>query len=144
MNSDRWGYFDGSGYHYWPAIVRAADHYGFDRNDPIYKHRHRDRRKGRKPCPSCGLHAATERNYPCDVQLARAADIESEGYPATFCSRCSIAMPVRTGQIVARCWYCENAPKSRRPQIRNGGAYVDDGLGCVEKLPSHVLSWEPS
>jgi hypothetical protein len=135
---DRWGYHDAGGFHFWPSIVKAANHYGFTRHDPVYKKR-TPYQKGRTNCPCCGLHDAGDRTYPCDVQLARAADIEAEGYPATFCRRCSSAMPTREGQIVPICWHCQDPPKAHQPRVRNGGAYVDDGLGCVEKLPGHVI-----
>jgi predicted nucleic-acid-binding Zn-ribbon protein len=141
VSSDRWGYFDGESYRFWPSIVKSADYYGFDRNDPVYKTR-TPYEKGQKQCPSCGLHAAQDRNYPCDVQLARAADIEAEGYPATFCRRCSGAMPTRNDQVIPLCWFCTNPPQAHRSRIRNGAVYVDDGVGCVEKVPSWMAEWD--
>jgi hypothetical protein len=139
MNSDRWGYFQ-NGYHYWPAILRSGDYYGLDRNDPVYKERH-PRGRGIDYCPSCGLHPATERNYPCDVFLARAKDIEAAGYPSTFCRKCSRAMPVRGGQSewLPECWYCERAKARRHRVLDDGGVRVPDGLGCSEKVPAWTL-----
>lgn len=139
MISDRWGYFE-NGYHYWPAIVRSGDYYGLDRNDPIYRKR-QPLERGVETCPSCHLHAATDRNYPCDVFLARAADIEAAGYPATFCRSCSRAMPVRSGQpeSLPKCWYCERAKAPRRRVHEDGGVRISDGLGCSEKVPAWIL-----
>ena len=143
MNFDRWGYFDSDGYHYWPDIRRGADHYGFDPDDPVYRERI-PREHDRTPCPSCRRHDVRERCLPCDVAMARAQDMEEAGYPATFCRSCYREMPVRSGQLefLPKCFRCEAAHGRRRPQITNGGAYVADGLGCVEKVPSWMVDWD--
>ena len=136
MIPDRFGYFE-NGYHYWPGILRSAEFYGFDEGDPVYRER-LPFEKGRVDCPVCRIHDERERRFPCDVMLARAADMEAAGYPATFCHSCRYAMPVRNDQEwwQPKCWHCEQV-EPRRP--RNG--YVDDGNGCVEKLPSWMVGW---
>ena len=141
MNYDRWGYFD-NGYHYWPDIVAGADHYGFDRSDPIYRERH-PRGRGVESCKACGIHPATERNYPCDVAIARAADMEAAGVPATFCLTCSREMPVRSAQskYLPKCWRCERSEATRRRvgSRRDGSVRIPDGAGCTERLPEWML-----
>ena len=138
MIADKFGYFE-NGYKYWPGILRSAEFYGFDQDDPVYRERVPFER-GREDCPVCRIHDVRERRFPCDVMLARAKDMEAAGYPATFCRSCSYAMPVRGGQEpwwVAKCWHCENV--RRRPKSSNG--WIDDGLGCVEKVPSWMVDW---
>lgn len=144
MIVDQFGYLQ-NGFHYWPGIVRSADFYGFDRDDPVYRKR-TPHEQGRESCPVCRIHDARDRRYPCDVMLARARDMEEAGYPATFCRSCSYAMPVRTGQEsawMAKCWSCERAEAEYRRQRRTGtGTYVPDGLGCVEKVPSWMADFD--
>jgi hypothetical protein len=136
VNSDRFGYFD-QGYYFWPYLIRAGQEFGLDPDDPVYRVRNRSG----DPCRVCGVHRGDDRYFPCDVFHARARAIETAGYPATFCGRCSDAMPVREGQVVARCWFCEDPPPRYRPKVTNGGAYVDDGVGDVEKLPAWSVDW---
>lgn len=142
MNCDRWGYFQGKQFHYWPDRLRGAKFYGIDPADPVYRERV-PYEQGRKSCPVCQLHDARRRSFPCDVELARAADIEASGYPATFCQSCARAMPKRNDQFefAAKCWVCEASTRQARPRSRNGGAYVDDGNGCVERVPSWMVEW---
>lgn len=130
MISDRWGYFD-NGYHFWPALIRAGQHYGLDPSDPIYKERSREGGL----CDHCWTHSASDRYFPCDVQQARVRDIEAAGYPATTCKQCFQAMPKRDGQVVAKCWRCE-APRPKRRK-----EYVEDGLGCVERVHPSERAW---
>jgi hypothetical protein len=141
MNADRWGYFR-NGYHYWPDIVAGAEFYGFDRSDPIYKERH-PRGRGIEGCPACGIHPATERNFPCDVAMARASDMEAAGISATFCRKCSREMPVRLGQSewLPTCFRCEKHEANRRsPRTHSdGGVRIPDGYGCSEKVPAWML-----
>ena len=140
MNSDRWGYFQ-NGYHYWPDILAGAKFYGFDREDPVYKERH-PRGRGVESCRSCGIHPATERNLPCDVAKARAADIEAAGYPATFCRKCSREMPVRSGQSkwLPTCFRCERHHAARyRSRVVDGAVRIPDGAGCSERVPAWML-----
>ena len=126
MISDRFGYFD-RGYHFWPSLVRAGEAFGLDPEDPVYK----ERAGTGGLCRVCHTHRADDRYFPCDVFQARAREIEAVGYPATHCRTCADAMPVREGQIIAKCWSCET-PK-RKPRHLDG--WISDGVGCVEKVP---------
>lgn len=141
MNSDRWGYFR-NGYHFWPDIVLGAKHYGFDRNDPIYRERH-PRGRGIKRCPACDVHPATERNFPCDVAMARAADMEAIGIPTTFCCSCAREMPVRSEQskYLPKCFRCEKHEAKRRERrvYSDGSGRIPDGAGCSERVPGWML-----
>ena len=135
MISDRWGYFD-NGYHFWPSLIRAGEHYGLDPDDAVYKERSRDGQL----CSTCWTHRTGERYFPCDVQRAQVRDMEAAGYPATTCRTCHRAMPKRD-QVVAKCWSCENVEPERR-RVRDGAVRVDDGLGCTERLPSWMVNWD--
>jgi hypothetical protein len=140
MNSDRFGYFD-NGYHFWPDLMRGAEFYGFDKSDPVYRKR-TPYRKGQRQCLVCRDHFVDDRRFPCDVEMARARDMESVGYPATFCRGCSRAMPVRSDQSdwLPKCWRCERAmAKSRRVRRLGSTVRVSDGLGCSERLPAWTL-----
>lgn len=145
MIYDKFGTIERGVFTYYPGIVRSADFYGFDRDDPVYKKR-TPYEKGREDCPVCRIHDVRDRRYPCDVMLARARDMETAGYPATFCRSCSYAMPVRAEQEYswqAKCWHCERVEmQHRRRNARNGGVYIDDGLGCVERIPSWMADFD--
>ncbi len=130
MIADRFGYFD-NGYHFWPSLIRAGEFFGLDPADPVYKVRNRTGGL----CPVCQGHSADDRTFPCDVIKARRAAISQAGYPVTSCSRCADSMPVREGQVVPKCWRCET-PK-QEPRHRHG--YIDDGHGCVEKVPAWTV-----
>lgn len=143
MIADRFGYFE-NGYHYWPGILRSAEFYGFEQDDPVYRER-LPFEKGRVDCPVCRIHDERERRFPCDVMLARAADMEAAGYPATFCRSCCYAMPVRKDQEwwQAECWHCERQERQVRSRgVRGGSVRVDDGFGCSERLPSWMVDWD--
>ena len=143
MIADKFGYFE-NGYKYWPGILRSAEFYGLDQADPVYRERIPFER-GREDCPVCRIHDVRERRFPCDVMLARAADMEAAGYPATFCRSCSYSMPVREGQQPwgSTCWHCEGQEaKPRKRGVRDGSVRVDDGLGCTERLPSWMVDWD--
>ena len=141
MIADKFGYLE-NGFHYWPSILRSAEFYDLDEGDPAYRERV-PFEQGRENCPVCDVHDARDRRFPCDVMLARAADIEAAGYPATFCRSCSYAMPVREGQRSwqSKCWSCEQATAEWR-RVRNGAVRVPDGLGCSERLPSWMVDWD--
>jgi len=128
--ADRFGYFD-NGYHFWPSLIRAGEFFGLDPANPVYKVRNRTGGF----CEICRVHSTDDRYFPCDVFQARAREIEAAGYPATHCGWCGDAMPVREGQIASRCWKCET-PK-QEPRHRHG--YIDDGHGCVEKVPAWTV-----
>ena len=136
MISDRWGYFE-DGYHFWPSLIRAGKHYGFDPEDAVYRERSREG----ELCHDCATHRTGERYFPCDVQQARVADMEEAGYPATTCRTCRQAMPLRDGQVVAKCWSCEQ-PTAERRRVRDSAVRVDDGHGCTERLPSWMVDWD--
>ena len=144
MIADKFGYIDNTGFHYWPGIVRSAEFYGLDCEDPVYQERIPYER-GRVDCSVCRVHDARERRFPCDVMLARAADMEALGYPATFCRSCSYAMPVREGQRSwqTKCWHCEaQEHRTRHRGVSAGSVRVDDGHGCTERLPSWMVDWD--
>lgn len=142
MIFDKFGTIERGVFTFYPGILRSARFYGFDENDPVYRRRIPYER-GRTNCPVCGIHDDRERRLPCDVMLARAADMEAAGYPATFCGSCSRAMPVRGGQSKwgAKCWSCESL-KRDRPEVRDGAVRVSDGLGCTERLPSWMIDYD--
>lgn len=144
MIHDRYGTIDRGVFTYYPGIVRSAEFYGFDVDDPVYKKR-APYEKGRPSCPVCRIHAACDRRFPCDVMMARARDMEAAGYPATYCRGCGYTMPVRADQSewAPRCWHCDRMAEliHRRRTNRAGGVYVDDNLGCVEKIPGWMADW---
>jgi hypothetical protein len=137
--SDRYGYFN-NGYHFWPYLIRAGKAFGLDPKDPVYKKRSRTGGL----CPKCSVHSADDRYFPCDVFQARAEAIEEAGHPATHCSRCADAMPVREGQVVPKCWFCEDAPRRSQHTIKGSVAYVDDGHGCIDKVPAWTVEGRTS
>lgn len=144
MIFDRYGTIDRGTFTYYPGIVKAGKFYGFDPADPVYRQR-APRESGWRLCRTCRCHNERDRSFPCDVMKARARDMEADGYPATTCRSCGYTMPVRLGQSPydPRCFYCERmAEKHRRPRGRDGGVYVPDGLGCVEKIPGWMVDWD--
>lgn len=104
-------------------------------------------------CPVCSVHAATDPLPRCDLELARAADMEAEGFDVKFCPHCAQGYPAITakGGLCPACRRKDIQKKAelsrqregRRPS-RVGGAYVyvEDGLGCVEKLPQWMVDWD--
>lgn len=137
MIYDRFGYFGKDGYQFWPDILAGGKFYGLNPFSQIYRSR-RPFEQGRVTCPACHSHDHRDRRFPCDVAKARAADMEAEGIPATFCYSCSREMPVRSGQhrAVPKCFRCErHQAERRRPVIQGGTVRVPDGAGCSERLP---------
>jgi hypothetical protein len=109
----------------------AFDHYGIDPADPKYEvaGSHSDY------CRACRAHYDTTPVATCDLELARAADIEAEGFPARFCFHCHKAYPaaIDKGAICPACFRKKKQPP-RRPRRRRKTGYIEDGFGCVEKV----------
>ena len=122
----------------------AYDHYGIDPESygEVYSH-------GLDWCPVCSVHYTTNPLPRCDLELARAADMEAEGFPAKFCPHCHSGYPAITDQngLCPACRRKDNRKKEalskRRARHNSGsGGYVPDGLGCVEKVPSWMVDWD--
>lgn len=145
MIHDRYGTIDRGTYTFYPGILKSAEFFGLDPQDPVYRER-APRQSGWRLCRTCGCHHESDRWFPCDVMKARIKAMEDDGYPATLCSFCHYAMPVRAEQsrYQPKCWWCEAQEKKRRrpKRSRKGGVYVEDGLGCVEMVPSWSVNWD--
>lgn len=101
-------------------------------------------------CRVCGCHYAANSVPRCDLELARAGDIEAEGFDVKFCPHCRSAYP----SVISRrglCPSCRRAQDLINAQVRReieyrkrggAGAYISDGLGCVEKVPAWMVDWD--
>jgi hypothetical protein len=128
----------------WPMDSAALEHYGIDPEDPKYEvaGSHSDF------CPACRAHFDTTPVATCDLELARAADIEAEGFPARFCFHCHMAYPaaIDRGAICPACRRKDDRrdalSKRRVRRYDPLNAYVADGVGCVEKVPKWMVDWD--
>jgi RNA polymerase subunit RPABC4/transcription elongation factor Spt4 len=128
-------------------LIKAYEHYGIDPStyDEAYQH-------GDTFCPVCGVHYTTMPLPRCDLELARAKDMEAEGFPARFCHHCHMAYPKATdrGAICPRCDRKQariSDEQQRRAKPRSWdalNAYVADGVGCVEKVPKWMVDFDGS
>ena len=77
-------------------------------------------------------------------EIKRAAALEELGLTARFCQRCKCAMPKRRHQFYPSiCLACDRkAWEIKKHWRRTRGTYVDDGHGCVEKVPSWMVGWD--
>ena len=77
-------------------------------------------------------------------ETARADAMEELGLDVYFCEYCRCAMPKRRHQFhPAVCYACERKRWAQRKHWRRRrGTYVDDGHGCVEKVPAWMVDWD--
>lgn len=123
------------------ARQKAYEHYGIDPDAYMGEYRHGD-----EFCPVCRAHYTTTKQAHCDLELARAKDMDELGYPARFCFHCHKAYPsiIDRGAI---CPACDRRQARLSTQVERDraswgtGEYVPDGLGCVEKLPRWSVHW---
>ena len=103
---------------------RAIKLYGLDPSDPDYGIYRRD---GSDLCRVCRSHGETTKRLPCDLEMARANEMEGLGFAAAFCRGCRQAFPEMLADDEAN----PNCPACRPVNSMRG--YVSDGHGCVEK-----------
>lgn len=85
-----------------------------------------------------------ERDGISTREIERAAALEELGLDPRFCQRCKCAMPKRRHQFYPSiCLACDRKAWERKKHWRRTrGTYVDDGNGCVEKVPSWMVDWD--
>ena len=132
--------------------MRAFKHYGIDPEARKYKGYSAPRGGW---CGACAKHSASNPFQLCDLEIARAADIEQQGFEARHCAWCRMAFP-KMFDRGALCPVCDgkNQERDRRvseelkrikskPKSQDGlYVRVPDGLGCSEKLPSWAVEWD--
>jgi len=122
----------------------AYKHYGIDpaSYDDAYQH-------GNTFCPVCLVHYTTMPLPRCDLELARAKDMEAEGFDVNFCPHCHQGYPAITAKG-GLCPRCRQKDQRKKEALRRGrpsrydplNAYVADGVGCVEKVPKWMVDWD--
>ena len=137
----------------WPErTMRAFKHYGIDPDERKYKGYSAPRGGW---CKACLKHSASNPFQLCDLEIARAEDIEEHGFEARHCFWCRKAYPLmfdsgglcpicrqksdeRDRQVAEELRQNQSTPNSRE------GAFVrvDDGLGCTEALPRWSVDWD--
>ena len=81
-----------------------------------------------------------ERHKVSAKEIKRAEAMEELGLDVRFCEHCKCAMPKRRHQFhPSVCLACQREQWARRRKTR--GTYIDDGNGCVEKVPSWMVDW---
>ena len=104
----------------------ALAHYGIDPSDPDYGIYRAD---GSQLCRVCKTHGETTKQLACDLETARAEEMERLGFEAAFCSGCRQAFPALLSEKTIR----PKCPSCTRVARLPLSGYVSDGLGCVEK-----------
>ena len=112
---------------------RAIKLYGLHPSDPDYGIYRRD---DSPDCPVCRTHGQSTKKLSCDLELARANDLEQLGFEATFCHTCRQAFPAMLSSSLARpqCPACERVFGFSRRQ--------DDGFGCVDRIHPSERAWD--
>lgn len=132
--------------------LAAMAYYGIDANDLKYSG---GRSQTGQWCGFCARHSASNPTPLCDLEQARAAEMEELGFPARICFHCREAHPVMFSHA-ALCPACKRAQDERDQKVsrqiarrrrRRSSAdgwtvRVDDGLGCTERLPRWMIDWD--
>ena len=102
-------------------------------------------------CPVCGVHSASSPLPRCDLEIERAFDMEREGFKAKFCPHCAQAYPALTA-MGGICPACRRKDIKKQEELSKqresvkhpfrSGVYIDDGAGCVEKVPQWMVDWD--
>jgi hypothetical protein len=106
---------------------------GIDPDDPRYDERHN--RDG-QVCDWCHRHDTARPRLICDVQRAEGEALAAEGKPHEPCSICREPRNQTRGTLCPECQArsAYAAKQERRRKARSRSMYLDDGLGCVERL----------
>lgn len=131
---------------------KAYAHYGIDPEGYSDTFRYGDH----SWCSVCANHYAANPLPRCDLEAARAEDIEAEGFDVRFCPHCRQAYPWLISKA-GLCPACRKRDDLKSAEIqrqlderrknspfRNTGAavYIPDGVGCVEKVPRWMVDWD--
>lgn len=132
--------------------LAAMAHYGIDPTDRKY---FGGRAQTGEWCGFCANHSTSNPRPLCDLEQARAAEMEELGFPGRICFHCRKAHPVILSHA-ALCPACQRAQdnrdqeasrrinRRRRPSSSADGwsVRVDDGAGCTERIPRWMVDWD--
>jgi len=137
---------------YGPRMTRLMAHYGIDPAEAKYEPH---RGQGREWCSFCAMHPVDSPQPRCDLEQARAKELEAWGYEVSVCLHCKCAYP----QMFNRAGLCrschhrqikndrrlrEQATKRRISSDTGAWVRVPDGSGCTERLPRWSVEWNGS
>jgi len=105
-------------------VVSDLVFYGIDPSDPIYDVDRQEHRPGPR-CGVCNGHPKANRRVGCDLEAARAADMDDPRW-CVWCKRCfdlrSCATPDCLNTWVGTCGDCQaELEKLKQPRKRRGG-----------------------
>ena len=129
-------------------MMQAFEHYGIDWTARKYQ-------GGRAAtggwCKFCYRHSVANPYPSCDLEQARAAEMEELGFPARICFHCRKAHPVMFSEA-ALCPACKQAQdlrdakvdrrSRRRSSVHGWSMRVPDGAGCSEHIPTWMVDWD--
>jgi hypothetical protein len=126
-------------------------YYGIDPTDWKYQ---RVRAQTAGWCSFCAQHSVDNPRPLCDLEKARAAEMEELGFPARSCAHCRKAHPEMLSKAML-CPACQIAQAKKDAEalrrvkgcattsrLDGASVRVDDGLGCTERLPRWTVDWD--
>lgn len=127
-------------------LKAAFAHYGIDPEDRRYGG---GRAQSGGWCTHCALHSTSNPRPSCDLEQARAAEMEELGFEARGCAHCLQAFPVilDRGRLCPGCYRAQEARDeavrqqiSGKPRLQSGR--IPDGAGCTERVPNWMVDWD--
>ena len=136
---------------YGPRMTAMMAYFGIDPTDRKYQG---VRAQTGGWCDFCALHSVSNPRPRCDLEQARAKELEAIGYEVAVCFRCKCAYPKKFAHA-ALCPPChqrqvegdrivlERTKKDRTSNSHGSSSVrVPDGLGCTERVPRWTVDWD--